>query len=220
MDVDVFRDRFCSLLGENLKCLVHMGSRVRGEARVDSDYDFALIVHQVNREVLDGIRDILLDYQNVSVYILEQQELRHLPKALYATNLQFVHSEVIHGECNFPRPSAEDIDTYVGITRSDEVFALRHYLTLPHDPKRLVELINIRLKIVYFCLTYLIFKETGFLPRTRLETIAYLKKKDSHRIGVALLEILENWPTLKTSAAERTREYLHMVEEFWRTLEA
>jgi hypothetical protein len=197
-----------------------MGSRVRGEARVDSDYDFALIVHHVNKEVLDGIRDVLLDNQNVSVYILEEQELRRLPKALYATNLQFVYSKVVYGECSFPKPSAEDIDMYVDVTRSDEIFAVRHYLILPHDSKRLVEIINIRLKIVYFCLTYLIYKETGVLLRTRLETIAYLRKKGSYRLGVALLETLENWPTLKTSAAERTREYLHMLEEFWRTLEA
>jgi len=219
MNIDVFRDKLSSQLGENLKCLVHMGSRVRGEARADSDYDFALIVHNINREVLDDIRDALSDYQNVSVYIVEEHELRRLPKALCATNLQFIYSRVIYGECDFPKPSAEDIDIYVGIMRSDEIFVIRHYLTLPHDSSRLAEIISIRLKIVYFCLTYLIYKETGVLPRTRLEAIDYLKKKGSQRLGIALLEVFENWSTLKTSAAERAREYLHMLEEFWRTLE-
>jgi len=219
MNIDVFRDKLSSQLGENLKCLVHMGSRVRGEARVDSDYDFALIVYNINRKVLDEIRNVFSDYQNVSVYILEEQELRRLPKALCATNLQFIYSRVIYGECDFPKPSVEDIDTYIGIMRSDEIFAVRHYLTLPHDSSRLVERIGMRLKMVYFCLTYLIYKETGVLPRTRLEAMDYLKKKSSQRLGVALLEILENWQSPETSAAERVREYLHILEEFWRTLE-
>ncbi|MFB0543861.1 MAG: hypothetical protein ACETVR_03670, partial [Candidatus Bathyarchaeia archaeon] len=67
MNINVFRDKLVSTLSENLIYLVHTGSRVRGEARSDSDYDFTLIVSEIDKGVLDKIRDVLSDYSNISV---------------------------------------------------------------------------------------------------------------------------------------------------------
>lgn len=216
MNMNIFRDKLISLLGEKLICLIHTGSRVRGEPRADSDYDFTLIVFEIDKGVLDDIRDVLSDYSNVSVYILDKKDLKYFPTAQY---LQFVYSEKIYGECDFPKPSAKDIDTYVNMMRRDEIDTLRHYLTLPHDTSKLVGRIALSLKYAYICLTYLNYKETGILPRTRLETIDYLKKKDPHKLGITLLKVLENWSTQETAVIKKPREYLHMLEEFWRTLE-
>jgi len=216
MNMNVFRDKLVSVLGENLLCLVHTGSHVRGEPRADSDYDFTLIVSEIDKEVLDDLRDVLSDYSNISVYILEKQDLEYFPKAMY---LQFVHSEKIYGKCDFPKPNAEDIDTYVNTMRRDEIDTLRHYLTLPHDTSKLVSRIALSLKYAYICLTYLIYKETGLLPKTRRETIDYLRKKDSHELGATLLKVLEEWSTQETYVTEKSREILLMLEEFWRTLE-
>ena len=102
--------------------------------------------------------------------------------------------------------------------RVNEIDTLRHYLTLAHDTSRVVRRIALSLKYAYICLTYLIYKETGILPKKRLETIDYLHKKGAHRLGITLLEILENWSIQEASVTAKPREYLHMLEEFWRTL--
>ena len=216
MNLNVFRDKLVSILSENLICLVHTGSRVRGEARADSDYDFTLIVSEVDRGVLDKIRDILSDYSNISVYILDKQDLKYFPKAMY---LQFVYSEKIYGEFDFPKPSVEDIEIYVNKMRRDEIDAVRHYLTLPHETSKLIGRIALSLKYAYICLTYLIYKEASILPKTRLETIDYLQKKHAQKLGITLLKVLEDWPTQEALVAEDPRKYLHMLEELWRTLE-
>jgi predicted nucleotidyltransferase len=215
MDMNVFRDKLRSRLGDNLLCLVHTGSRVRGEARADSDYDFTLVVSEIGRGVLDDIRDVLSDHSNISVYILDKRDLAYFPKAMC---LQFVHSEKLYNEFDFPKPAAEDIDSYVNKMRRDEIDTLRHYLTLPHETSRVVRRIGLSLKYAYICLTYLVYKETGILPRTRLETIDYLEREGHQDLGVTLLKILENWSTQETTVLGNHREYLHMLEEFWRTL--
>jgi len=223
MNINVFRDRLVSTLGENLACLIHMGSRVRGEARADSDFDFALVLSEIDKSVLDGIRDVISDLQleqsDISLYILDKQELDS--PELPAEHLQFVYSEIIYGGCIIPKPSAEDIDTFVNMTRSEEKFAFRHYLIFPHNTKKLVRRIALSLKYAYFCLTYLVYKETGILPKTRIETINYLQKKDSSKLllPITILKILEDWSVQETLATKKPRKYLHMLEEFWRTLE-
>jgi len=215
MNINVFLDKLVSRSGENLVCLIHTGSRVRGEPRPDSDYDFTLIVSEVDRAVLDNVRNVLLDYSKISVYILDERDLKHFPKAQF---LQFIHSRKVYGECDFPKPSAEDVSMFVNTMRTNELDTLRHLLTLPHDTSRLVRRIALSLKRAYICLTYLIFRETGVLPKKRLETIDYFRKKGAHRLGISLLEILENWSIQKASVTAKPREYLHMLEEFWRTL--
>ena len=215
VNIIAFRDKLVSALGKNLVCLIQTGSRVRGEPRADSDYDFTLIVSRIDTKVLDDIRDILSEYSNVSVYILDKQDLTYFPKAMY---LQFVYSEKICGDCNFPKPSPHDIDTYKNKMRRDELDTFRHYLTISHNTSKLVSRIALSLKYAYICLTYLIYKETSVLPKTRLETIDYLQKKDSMKLGVILLNILENWSIQEELITKKPREYLHMVEEFWRTL--
>ena len=223
MNINAFRDRLVSTFGENLACLIHMGSRVRGEARVDSDFDFTLVLSEIDKSVLDGIRDVILDLQleesDISLYILDKQELDS-PK-VPATHLQFVYSETIYGKFDFPKPSVDDIDTYINMVKEYEVFAFRHYLIFPHNTKKLIRRIAISLKIAYFCLAYLIYKETGILPKTLVETINYLQKKDSPKLllPITILKILENWSIQEALVTEKPRKYLHMLEEFWRTLE-
>jgi hypothetical protein len=90
-------------------CLVHTGSRVRGESRANSDYDFTLFVSKVDEAVLDSINDALTDYPNVSVYILDKQDLMNFPSVMY---LQFVYSKIVYGTFSFPKPTNEDIVSY------------------------------------------------------------------------------------------------------------
>lgn len=102
--------------------------------------------------------------------------------------------------------------------RRDEIDTFRHYLIFPHDPNKLVGRIRLSLKHAYICLTYLVYKETGRLPKTRLETIEFFKKKNSQELGISLLKILENWAAHERRAYENPDDYLYLLEEFWRTL--
>jgi predicted nucleotidyltransferase len=47
-----------SRLGAHLQRIVLFGSRARGDARADSDYDLLVVVDEVNRNVTDTIDDI------------------------------------------------------------------------------------------------------------------------------------------------------------------
>ena len=213
--MDLLRDELVSTLGNNIICLVHTGSRARGEARPESDYDFTLIVKEIEGGILNDIRDALSAFTNISVYILDENDLTYFPKAM---NLQFVHSKTLYGECDFPTPDAEDIDRYVNKVRRDEIDILRHYLTLPHDEVKLVGRGALSLKRAYICLTYLIYRETGVLPKTRIETINHIEKKAPYGLGTKLLRIYENLNNEEESVSNNPHELLHMLEKFWRTL--
>jgi predicted nucleotidyltransferase len=47
-----------SRLGGHLRRLVLFGSRARGDARADSDYDLLVVVDEVSREVKDAVDEI------------------------------------------------------------------------------------------------------------------------------------------------------------------
>lgn len=61
-------------LGEHLKSMILFGSRARGDATADSDYDILLLVDEHGKEFRDGIRDVenyMLDNHDVFVMALD-----------------------------------------------------------------------------------------------------------------------------------------------------
>ena len=50
-----FRDAVADKLGEHLRQVLLFGSRTRGDANAESDYDLLVVVDQVNAAVTDGI---------------------------------------------------------------------------------------------------------------------------------------------------------------------
>jgi predicted nucleotidyltransferase len=179
MDISHFRDEMLSLLGANLICLLHTGSHARGEPRPDSDYDFALIVSKVDKKVLNDLRKSQEKFERVSIFVLEEADLKTRPKAMY---LQFIYSKSVFGRFEFSRPTADAcmhacIESYIAMMRRDEVDTFRHYIIFPHDPDKLTARIRFSLKYAYICLTYIVFKETGQLPKTRIETLEYFEKR-------------------------------------------
>jgi len=53
-----FRNDILKVLQDNLVCLLHHGSRAKGEARPDSDYDSIIIVKQVNKEIIKRLQNV------------------------------------------------------------------------------------------------------------------------------------------------------------------
>jgi len=213
---DDLKRQIVEALGENLVCILLTGSRIRGEEAEESDYDLALIVREAVEETLQKLRRIFLGLTQFSLYLLDQKDLETLPKAAF---LQFVHSEELYGDFDYPLPSEEDAADYVHAIRRDMLDRTRHYLILPHSREKLASVLRPALKYAYLCLSYLIFNETSRLPSTRKETKAFLKERKTSPIGLEILNILENWDACKQTYFLDPIPLLFRIETFLRELE-
>jgi hypothetical protein len=52
-----FKHDVMKALQDNLVCLLHHGSRAKGEARPDSEYDVVIIAKQVDTQVIEILKD-------------------------------------------------------------------------------------------------------------------------------------------------------------------
>ena len=73
------------LLGDRLLRMVLFGSRARGDHGVESDYDIAIIVRGLTRElkhqILDEVAEVELEHlMPLSVLVLPEDEFDHLKK--------------------------------------------------------------------------------------------------------------------------------------------
>jgi len=201
---------------DNLVCILLTGSRVRGEEREDSDYDLAIVVKRIDGEVLTKLRNVFSSISNYSVYLLDDGDLKTLPKAQF---LQFVYSKQLYGNFDYSLPSKLDVANYVETIRRDWLDRIRHYVVIPHPHERLVNALLPALKCVYLTLSYLIYRETGNLPRTRKDAIAILRKKEGNQLGMNLVKILEDWDSPKEEHLTNPVKLLLQIEAFFRTIE-
>ena len=208
------KNQIVEALQGNLVCIFLTGSRVRGEERKGSDYDLAIIVSRINEEVLCKLRRIFLNLTGFSVYLLDRNDLKTLPTAMF---LQFVYSKKLYGDLDYPLPSKEDVANYVNILRRDWLDRIRHYLILPHSHEKLASVLLPALKSVYLCLSYLIFKETSKLPLTRKYVMDFLKKQENCP-SIRLMKILEEWDSCKETYLKNPLPLLLQIEKFYRTL--
>lgn len=209
------KEDLTKVLGDNMLCLIHTGSRVRGEAVEESDYDVFLVLNSVNSSVLEKVRRLFLDYPDVSAYLASKQEFDTLPHAR-AQLLTLVHSEKLIGEIEPTLPTNDEVRRYITLMRRDWLERVRHYLIHPHTPERLVYAIHLALKYTCLYLSYRVFLETGRLPRTRKETAAYFRERKSQDLGVKLIEMHDNWHSHKEEAARKPESYLFLLEKFLR----
>jgi len=200
-------------LGNNLCALLHTGSRVRGEAAEESDYDVSIIVRSIDSSVIRSLQKIFSRYPKFSAYLLSEQELKTLPRAQL---LQFVYSEGLYGNIEYELPTKEEVRHYISLTCREWSDRLRHYLILPHPHQTLAKNVHFALKFAYLCLSYQMFIEIGKLPKTRRDTIRYFKEKKNQKLEIRLLEMLDNWDSYKEKAANNPQQYLFLLEEFFR----
>ncbi len=208
-----FKQDVRKALQDNLVCLLHHGSRAKGEARPDSDYDSVIITKQVSKEVIKSLRNIFAKYPRFSFYLLGLHELKTLPRGHY---LEFLHSKPLYGSLKVERPTKEETIRYVNHKRRDTLSIIRHTLILPHPNDRKAKLVYYSLKDAYICLSYLTFSESGELPSTRKQTIAYFERLKRERLGIRLLQILDRWDSYKENVTKNPDSYLFLLEEFFR----
>ena len=122
------REDLIKALGGNLVCLLRTGSRVRGEATRESDYDVSVIVRTIDSSLIEKIRMVFLDYPDFSAYVLSEHELETLPRAQL---LQFLYVDKLYGDIEYELPTKEEVKQYISLVRREWLDRLRHYLDLP-----------------------------------------------------------------------------------------
>jgi len=208
-----FKKEAIATLGENLICLLHHGSRAKGEAHTESDYDIVIAVKQISDTTFDSIRNIVKPYPRLSIYLLSAQDLMTLPRAHL---LQLVHAKPLYGRINIEKPTQDEVNQFLSYIRHDELDMVRHYLLHPHPMEKKVKYVYYGLKSAYIYLSYLVFSESGELPKTRKETVAHFKKMKTCKEGVRLLQILDKWNAHKAKVAENPHPYMFLLEKFFR----
>jgi hypothetical protein len=207
------KEDLINALGDNLCCLLHTGSRVRGEATKESDYDVTIIVRSIDLSLLKKLQRVFRKYPKFSAYLLSQQELKTLPQAQF---LQFVYSQRLYGNIEYELPTKEEVRHCINLMCREWSDRIRHYLIFQHTPETLAKNVYFALKYAYLCLSDWIFIETDKLPKTKRETISYFKGKKRHELGTHLLEILKNWNSYKRDVANNPQHYLYLLEKFFR----
>jgi predicted nucleotidyltransferase len=210
-----FREDVLEALQSNLLCLLHHGSRAKGEARPDSDYDSVIVTKNMSKEVITSLQTVFLKYPQFSSYLLSLDELKTMPRGHC---LEFLYAKPLYGSMDVELPTKEETVNYITYKSRDTLDTIRHMLTFPHPTERKIKLVYYSLKDAYICLSYLAFSEEGKLPLTRKQTIAYFRKKKRHSLGIRLLEILDNWDSHKGDIANTPDLYLFQLEEFFRKL--
>jgi predicted nucleotidyltransferase len=213
--LESFRKDVLKALQSNLVCLLHHGSRAKGEARPNSDYDSVIITKKIDKEVITNLHSVFSKYPQFSLYLLSLDELNTMPRG---HRLEFLYAKPLYGSLDIELPTKEETINYIAYMRRDTLDTIRHMLTLPHPTERRSRLVYYSLKVAYICLSYLAFAEEGKLPSTRKQTITYFSKKKKHRLGIRLLGVLDNWDSYKEDVGNTPDFYLFLLEEFFRKL--
>lgn len=207
------REDLVKALGDNLVCLLYTGSRVKGEATEESDYDLFLVVKSIDSSVIEKMQEVFSNYPNFSVYLHSEHEFKTLPRAEL---LQLLYAEKLYGNIKYKLPTREEVRHYIRLMRREWLDRVRHYLIIPHPQETLAKNVHFALKYAYLCLSYMVFLETGKLPRTRKQTVVYFEQRKTHELGIRLLKILDNWDSYKEDATRNPKSYLLLLEEFFR----
>jgi predicted nucleotidyltransferase len=208
-----FKKEVIAALGDDLVCLMHHGSRAKGEAHAESDYDVIVVVKRTGVRVLNRLRKIIQRHARLSTYLLSLLDLQTLPKAYL---LQFTYARPVYGTISLSEPHPEDTEQYICHLRRNELDLVRHYLLHPHPVKKKAKHVYYGLKSTYIYLSFLAFSKSGKLPKTRKETIAHFEHMKPYRDGVRLLQLLDEWTECKDTVDSNPDRYLFMLEKFFR----
>lgn len=210
--LESFKLAVTKALRNNLVCLLHHGSRAKGEARLDSDYDSVIITKHVDKQVIKILKDTFSRYPQFSFYLLSLDDLETMPRGHF---LEFLYAKPLYGSLEMKLPTKEEVINYINHKGRETLSIIRHTLILPHHNDRKAKLVYYSLKDAYICLSYLAFSESGKLPSTRKHTIAYFKQWKRESIEIRLLEILDNWNSYKEDVTRTPDSYLFLLEEFF-----
>lgn len=209
--VEACKERF----KDKLVCVFHHGSYARGEAVPGrSDVDTMVILRTVEKEELKALRQILSNFPRFQTFLLSLRELENLPKE---NRLQFfVGRKVLYGRIEIEPPTRDDLKNYMYKSLFEVLHIVRHWYLLPHDPKHVAKGLYYQLKMCDFCLRTYLFYETDSYPMTRKEVVKRLSKMENMEEGISVINMLENWDSVRAKAEENPDEFLIIIEKFAR----
>jgi len=173
------------------------------------------IVSKLDEEKIYSMREALADLHGVSMYVLDRDDLRTIHKAMF---LQLVHSEKLYGDFEYSLPSKEEVREFVNFWRRERLDDIRHYLILPHSQEKINSVLYPFLKRASLYLSCLVYAETGILPKTRKELLAYLERTKSNNLWINMMKTLDDWDSCKSKYFENPLPLLLQIETFYRTL--
>lgn len=214
--VEPFKEELLETLGsDNVALIYHHGSRIRGEARPDSDYDTILVLQQIDEEAIRKVRTILSRHPAFQVYLLSLDDFNDLPRG---QRLQFFEGTRLYGNLDLSLPSREQVLGEIRRSRLESLHYLRHYLTLPHDNERKARLVYFQLKDAYFYLKRIAYYATGELVPTRKELVLKLRELPvDPSLSTEILQSLESYDEEKSKIVSNPDGYLLKLERFFRT---
>lgn len=74
-----FKKEALAALGDDLVCLLHHGSRAKGEAHAESDYDVIIVVKKTEARVLNSLRKVTQRHARLSTYLFNFARSSKIP---------------------------------------------------------------------------------------------------------------------------------------------
>jgi hypothetical protein len=187
-------------LGDDLAALVWQGSWARGEANAESDHDLVVIMRRLDEDLIGKIAGVFRGRpQKWSTYIKTETELEQYPAH---GRLQFAYGvRLIHGDFEPPPVEREhlleDLRHIANEIEHEARYRLIHRDLRTRDPGETAR--DGRLLYYWSKVLLLALKARELLhgreyPVTRAE----LRERLSHDDELALLDIVERWPELKS----------------------
>jgi hypothetical protein len=218
-------DALIAALGDNLSALLWHGSWARGEETPASDHDMIVVLKQVSDESLLSIRGVFINRPGWSTYIKSEEELRQYPRT---GRLQFHHGAIpLYGKVEAPPVTREDLVDDIRLLAVNIQHECRYRLV--HGSRRIdvglvsefVQTRNARWMYYQAKMALLALKAREVLlgrsyPETRQELRARLTDEDE----LAIIDIIELWPELRSRFEEDSTTLALQVDAIARKLVA
>lgn len=215
-----FVDAFQKIAGENLVMLLFNGSRARGEARPDSDYDTIAVFKKVDANTLYGLRQLFKQYPSFSSYILSMNEFHAYPA--YRRYTYIYGSQHLIGNVTPNAAIIEPENLREGLRHTLSVLSCvgREYYTRGFYPRQILASARFQAKLADLCyLRPLALLEQKTFPDQRKAINDYLQLDNNSRQILNLLDDYSPWrkriePLLISGDTAEVTEWLLNVNNF------
>lgn len=202
-------DALIATLGDNLRALLWHGSWARGEQTATSDHDLMVVVRRVDEDVVRQMHDVFDGRHLWSTYVKSEEELRHYP---LTGRLQFQYGFVaLHGEFEAPAVTREGLVEDLLRSAADIQHECRYRLIHgsgagmmyegidPAYPRmRTARWMYYQAKLAVMALKARELLRKHSYPETRAE----LRQRLTDRDEIALIDVIDRWPELRTKLEE------------------
>lgn len=206
-------------LGQDLSALLWHGSRARGEANEESDYDMIVIVRRKTDDTLERLGGVFAGRPAWSAYIKTEEELRQYPMT---GRLQFHHGLVVlHGSFTPPPVTREGLLEDLRSTATNLSHEARYRIVHGAAKReaapdrrawaaRTARWMYYQTKSAVMAMKVRELLASGRYPLTR----EHLRQRLSDPAELALLDAVERWPALRPSFEADVTPLCRLIDAF------